>query len=140
MTKREIVNMKHYPPENEAHLDEPGDQPGQGGADSGGQSGDTQGLSQATNASEETVEELADAGRITRRESRRASRMPPTIPRSLCPAITGRSGEGTPRPGGDRRSSRHGSSSAVHHAGAEITTHLAVQADRVALVARWSAG
>jgi hypothetical protein len=52
--------MKHYPPDNEAHPDEPGDQPGQGGSDSGGQSGDTQGLSQATNASEETVEDAAD--------------------------------------------------------------------------------
>jgi len=54
--------MKHYPPENEARPDEPGDQSDQGGADSGGQSGDTQGLSRATDASEETVEELADAG------------------------------------------------------------------------------
>ena len=54
--------MKHYPPDNEARPDEPGDQSGQGGADSGGQAGDTQGLSQATNASEETVEELAEAG------------------------------------------------------------------------------
>jgi hypothetical protein len=54
--------MKHYPPDNEANPDEPGDQSGQGGADSGGQAGDTQGLSKATNASEETVEDLTGAG------------------------------------------------------------------------------
>jgi len=54
--------MTRHLPENEAHLDEPGDQSGQGGPDSGGQSGDTQGLSQTADAAEETVEELADAG------------------------------------------------------------------------------
>ena len=58
--------MTRHLPENEAHLDEPGEQPGQGGPDSGGQSGDTQALPRPPTRPRRPSKSLPTRGRATR--------------------------------------------------------------------------